>query len=105
MTTTDITIDTGTDELLLHHPRPRRHHHAEPAGSAQRDVGPSDPGLALHDQDLSEYPQVGALLFTGAGSAFCAGGDVKGMGARRARKKLEMSMTRRSRICRNGSGF
>ena len=36
-------------------------------------------------------------------AAFCAGGNVKGMGAHRDKKKLEMSMTRRSRICRNVS--
>jgi hypothetical protein len=39
MTNTDVTIDTGTDELLCTIRDPRRHHHTEPAGSAQRDVG------------------------------------------------------------------
>ena len=32
----------------------------------------------------AEEPEVGALLLTGAGSAFCSGGDVKAMGARNA---------------------
>src|SRR2546423_4254271 len=38
-----------------------------------------------------ENPEVGALLITGAGTAFCAGGNVKGMGSHREKKKLEMS--------------
>jgi enoyl-CoA hydratase/carnithine racemase len=32
----------------------------------------------------AEDPEVGAVLITGAGSAFCSGGDVKAMGARSA---------------------
>ncbi len=38
-----------------------------------------------------EDQNVGALLLTGAGTAFCAGGNVKGMGAHRDKAKLEMS--------------
>jgi 2-(1,2-epoxy-1,2-dihydrophenyl)acetyl-CoA isomerase len=38
-----------------------------------------------------ENPKVGVLLITGAGKAFCAGGNVKGMGAHRDKKKLEMT--------------
>ena len=91
MTTTDITIDTGTDELLcairdrvaiitLNRPEARN--------ALSDDLTPA---VRAQIRICGENPQVGALLFTGAGTAFCAGGDVKGMGARRARKKLEMS--------------
>jgi len=38
-----------------------------------------------------ENPEIGVLLITGAGNAFCSGGNVKGMGAHRDKKKLEMS--------------
>ena len=31
-------------------------------------------------KQCGDDPKVGALLITGAGNAFCAGGDIKGMG-------------------------
>src|SRR6201981_2892564 len=49
------------------------------------------PALRTMIKTCGENPDVGALLITGAGKAFCAGGDVKGMGAHRDKKKLEMS--------------
>ena len=81
--TTEITIDTGTDELLcairdrvaiitLNRPEARN-------------------ALRTMIRTCGENPDVGALLITGAGTAFCSGGDVKGMGAHRDKKKLEMS--------------
>jgi enoyl-CoA hydratase/carnithine racemase len=91
MTTGDTIIDTGTDELLcairdrvaiitLNRPEVR---------NAMSDH--LTPALRTTIRTCGENPAVGALLITGAGAAFCAGGDVKGMGAHRARKKLEMS--------------
>src|SRR5438105_8450197 len=87
----EITIDTGTDELLcvirdrvaiitLNRPQARNSlsDHLTPA-------------LRTMIRTCGENPDVGALLITGAGTAFCSGGDVKGMGAHRDKKKLEMS--------------
>src|SRR5256885_7084122 len=88
--TTEITIETGTDELLcairdrvaiitLNRPQARNSlsDHLTPA-------------LRTMIRTCGENPDVGALLITGAGTAFCSGGDVKGMGAHRDKKKLEM---------------
>src|SRR5436305_577503 len=49
------------------------------------------PALRTTIRNCGENPEVGALLITGAGTAFCAGGDVKGMGAHRDPKRLAMS--------------
>ena len=89
--TTEITIDTGTNELLcvirdrvaiitLNRPEVR---------NAMSDN--LTPALRNMIKACGENPDVGALLITGAGTAFCAGGNVKGMGAHRDKKKLEMS--------------
>jgi enoyl-CoA hydratase/carnithine racemase len=87
----EITIDTGTDELLcvirdrvavitLNRPE---------AKNALSDT--LSPALRAMIKACGENPDVGVLLLTGAGNAFCAGGNVKGMGAHRDKKKLEMS--------------
>ena len=89
--TTETRIDTGTDELLcvirdrvaiitLNRPEAR---------NAFSDT--LTPALRMMIKTCGENPEVGALLLTGAGPAFCAGGNVKGMGAHRDKKKLEMS--------------
>ena len=89
--TAETKIDTGTDELLcvirdrvaiitLNRPEVR---------NAMSDT--LTPALRSMIKACGENPEVGALLLTGAGKAFCAGGNVKGMGAHRDRKKLEMS--------------
>jgi enoyl-CoA hydratase/carnithine racemase len=49
------------------------------------------PALRSMIKTCGENPEVGALLITGAGTAFCSGGNVKGMGAHRDKKRLEMS--------------
>src|SRR5450631_3524568 len=87
----ETTIDTGTTELLcvirdrvailtLNRPEVR---------NALSDN--LTPALRTMIKTCGENPDVGALLITGAGTAFCAGGNVKGMGAHRDRKKLDMS--------------
>src|ERR1700704_1914606 len=88
---TETKIDTGTDELLcairdcvavitLNRPEVR---------NALSDR--LTPALRTMIKTCGENPDVGALLITGAGTAFCSGGDVKGMGAHRDKKRLEMS--------------
>src|SRR5215471_10107647 len=73
-------VDTGTDELLceiedrvatitLNRPEAR---------NALSDR--LTPALRRMIRQCGEDPAVGSILITGAGTAFCAGGDVKGMG-------------------------
>ena len=83
MISTDaIDIDTGTPELLcsirqrvavvmLNRPEARN------ALSDQL-----TPALRRMVKLCADDPDIGALLITGAGTAFCAGGDVKGMASR-----------------------
>src|ERR1041385_3606292 len=89
--TAETTIDTGTEELLcairdrvavitLNRPEVR---------NALSDH--LTPALRSMIKTCGENPAVGALLITGAGTAFCAGGNVKGMGAHRDKTKLAMS--------------
>ena len=84
------TIDTGTDQLLcevrdgvalitLNRPDAR---------NALSDM--LTPALRRMVKERGEDPDVGALLITGAGTAFCAGGDVKGMA--KAKPKVEMTV-------------
>ncbi|HEX2890119.1 enoyl-CoA hydratase [Vineibacter terrae] len=83
-------IDTGTTELLctvkdgvavitLNRPEARN------ALSDQM-----RPALRAQIKERGADPEVGALLITGAGSAFCSGGDVKGMGDRSAKKDMSV---------------
>ncbi len=75
-------VDTGTEELLaevdqhvaiitLNRPQ-ARNSLSDTLSPALRDLLP----ILAHD------PDVRSLMITGAGTAFCAGGDVKGMGSK-----------------------
>ncbi|MGB5903457.1 MAG: enoyl-CoA hydratase-related protein [Xanthobacteraceae bacterium] len=95
MTTTARSIDTGTNELLcevqgrvaiitLNRPEAR---------NALSDH--LTPALRTMIRVCGEDSSVGALLITGAGTAFCSGGDVKGMGANTNPAKAAMSSDER----------
>ncbi len=79
-------IDTGTEELLceikdgvatliLNRPESR---------NALSDT--LSPAIRRMVPELGENTDVGVVVITGAGTTFCAGGDVKGMGGRSSKK-------------------
>jgi 2-(1,2-epoxy-1,2-dihydrophenyl)acetyl-CoA isomerase len=77
----DRTLDTGTDDLqaevrsgvgVITLNRPERRNAMSPAM-----IG----ALRAALDDFETAADVGAIVLTGAGGAFCAGGDVKGMAA------------------------
>jgi enoyl-CoA hydratase/carnithine racemase len=83
-----IEVDTGTSELLceirdrvalitLNRPEAR---------NALSDR--LTPALRRMIKQCGDDPRIGALLITGAGNAFCAGGDVKGMGTNAAKAEI-----------------
>ena len=89
-------IDTGTTELLcsvrdgvalitLNRPEAR---------NALSDH--LTPALRIQIAERGQDPDVGAILITGAGTAFCSGGDVKGMGQSgpRSPEQRRAAMTR-----------
>ena len=91
MTDGSISVDTGTDELLcairdrvavmtLNRPQARNSlsDHLTPA-------------LRRMIKQNGDDPEVGALLITGAGTAFCSGGDVRGMGGNSAVPAMSVS--------------
>ena len=82
MTTEAKTLDTGTDQLLasleagvltLTFNRPE-------VRNALGDI--VTPALRKMVAQAAEDPEVRCMVLTGAGTTFCAGGDVKGMGGR-----------------------
>ncbi len=81
-----LPIDTGTEELLCEvHDRVAiitlNRPHARNSLSDHL-----TPALRTMIKQCGEDSGVGAILITGAGTAFCAGGDVNGMGSSSARK-------------------
>lgn len=93
-TTNAVPIDTGTDELLcsvrdrvatitLNRPQARN--------SLSDKLSPA---LRTMIKVCGEDNSIGALLITGAGTAFCAGGDIKGMGS----KSTKTTMTFDERV-------
>jgi enoyl-CoA hydratase/carnithine racemase len=88
-----VEIDTGTGELLCEiHDRVAVITLNRPeARNALSDH--LTPALRRMIKQCGDDPGVGALLITGAGTAFCAGGDVKGMGSNS--NKAEMAFEER----------
>ena len=81
-------IDTGTNELLCNVKdgvatitlnRPEARNAMSPDLTA---------ALRTQIKERGNDPAVGVLLITGAGTAFCSGGDVKGMGGRGPRGQM-----------------
>lgn len=88
---TDVAIDTGTNELLCvirHRVAIITLNRPEARNALSDNLSPALRRMIKYCGDNAD---VGAVLVTGAGTAFCAGGDVKGMGAHRDPNKLAMS--------------
>ena len=83
----DIIMETGTDELLC---AVRERVATITLNRPQARNALSDnltPALRTMIKVCGEDTSIGAILITGAGTAFCAGGDVKGMGDNNAAKQ------------------
>lgn len=90
--TTDTTaIDTGTDHLLTHLDGRVAVLTLNRPDARNAQSGPMMDAFARLMQDLADNDDVGCVVLTGAGKAFCAGGDVKGFaeGAKTAGAPLE----------------
>jgi len=87
-TTASIAIDTGTDQVLCEI-RDRVAVITLNRPDARNALSPQlTPALTAMVRECGADDRVGALLITGAGSAFCSGGDVKAMGDRSARAHM-----------------
>jgi 2-(1,2-epoxy-1,2-dihydrophenyl)acetyl-CoA isomerase len=97
-------LDTGTDDLLadiddgvavLTMNRPHRRNAMSPAMMAAMD-------RILGELEVDD--SVGCVVLTGAGSAFCAGGDVKAMAERAAGQTIDAAIHRQRLVQRATSG-
>ncbi len=88
MAEAETVIDTGTDELLctvrdkvatitLNRPQARN--------SLSDQLSPALRRMIKH---CGEDDAIGAVMITGAGTAFCSGGDVKGMGSNSSKASM-----------------
>ena len=83
-----IEIDTGTGELLCEI-RDRVAVITLNRPAARNSLSDHlTPALRRMIKQCGEDPDIGALLITGAGTAFCACGDVKGMGKNSSKKEV-----------------
>jgi len=77
-----VSIDTGTPQLRFHldgRVAVLTLNRPEAMNALSVELTPA---IRRGIQRCADDPAIGALLITGAGKAFCAGGDVKGMGDR-----------------------
>ncbi len=95
-------LDTGTEDLMIRVEdgvavltmnRPERRNAMS---------GPMMAGFARVLPEIARDPEIGCLVVTGAGRAFCAGGDVKGMAARGSGGGPAPSMEERIESLRTG---
>src|SRR5688500_9085744 len=85
-----LAIETGTDELLCFL-RDRvatiTFNRPEARNSLSDHLTPA---LRRIIKQMGDDPSVGAILLTGAGTSFCSGGDVKGMGTSASASDLSL---------------
>lgn len=76
------TIETGTDDLLAHEEAQVLTITLNRPAARNAMSGAMNDALATALEHGERSPTVRCIVLTGAGGAFCAGGDVKGMAAR-----------------------
>ena len=76
------TIETGTDDLLAHEEDQVLTITLNRPAARNAMSGEMNDALAKTLEHGEQAPNVRCIVLTGAGGAFCAGGDVKGMAAR-----------------------